>query len=86
MSSEPETAQIKQSELLYLALKNLHKCLNYLFFYNSIDPNFALQYSFLLFFNLELLSFFSSRHKGDVLIYLFIFGCVGSSFLCEGFL
>lgn len=40
---ESETAQINQSELIYLPLKNLYKILNYVVFNNPIFSEFALQ-------------------------------------------
>ena len=50
---------------------------NYLFTHSECHPHWLLTSLFVLFF-----CFFNNY----LFIYLFIYGCVGSSFLCEGFL
>ena len=53
----------------------------------SILYCFCFRFCFFLLYELLALVFmFISEFNHILLIYLFIFGCVGSSFLCEGFL
>ena len=48
-------------------------------------PEFVSEVRFVANFHLNMSDDFS-KHIFYLFIYLFIFGCVGSSFLCEGFL
>ena len=82
-----DSAQISQLVQHHISFKKQNKAKQKLLLRKSKTKGIKLQiYGILPFMNLGLFKKYFYQHFFLNLFYVFIYGCVGSSFLCEGFL